>query len=154
VVVCTCAWGAASQALHLEAVLGAFVVGVLFGQMPRLPDEVRRKLESVTLAILAPIFFAVAGLTVNLAGLLEPRLLGLALVVIAVATGGKVIGTCLGARLIGGRDHWTALAFGAGLNARGAMEIIVATIGLKLGILGPDMFSKVCRRSRRACSSG
>src|SRR5690606_18526439 len=46
-----------------------------------------------------------------------------------------------GARLIGRRDHWTALSLGAGLNARGAMEIIVATIGLQVGILTQDMFS-------------
>ncbi len=141
VVVFTFAWGALTQALHLEAVLGAFVMGVLFGQMPRLPEDVRRKLESLALAVFAPIFFAVAGLKVNLAGLLTPRLFGLALAVIAVASTGKVVGTYLGARLIGRRDHWTALAFGAGLNARGAMEIIVATIGLSLGILSQDMFS-------------
>jgi nucleotide-binding universal stress UspA family protein len=49
--------------------------------------------------------------------------------VIAVATGGKVVGTYAGARLIGRKDHWTALSFGAGLNARGAMEIIIATVG-------------------------
>jgi nucleotide-binding universal stress UspA family protein len=61
--------------------------------------------------------------------------------VILVASGGKVIGTYLGARLIGRRDHWTALSYGAGLNARGAMEIIIATIGLELGILTPEMFS-------------
>src|SRR5699024_9448957 len=61
--------------------------------------------------------------------------------VIAVATLGKVAGTYFGARAIGGKDHWTALSFGAGLNARGAMEIIIATIGLNLGILTQDMFS-------------
>jgi nucleotide-binding universal stress UspA family protein len=43
--------------------------------------------------------------------------------------------------VIGGKDHWTALSFGAGLNALGAMEIIIATIGLNLGILTQDMFS-------------
>src|SRR5690606_37615457 len=53
----------------------------------------------------------------------------------------KIVGTYLGARLNGRRDHWTALSFGAGLNARGAMEIIIATIGLNLGILAEDMFS-------------
>lgn len=141
VVVLTFAWGAITQALNLEAVLGAFVMGILFGTMPRLPADVHLKLESVSLGIFTPIFFAVAGLKVNLQSLLEPTLLLIALAVIAVATFGKVIGTYLGARLVGGRDHWTALSFGAGLNARGAMEIIIATIGLSLGILSQDMFS-------------
>ena len=141
VVVLTFAWGAVTQALGLEAVLGAFVMGILFGQMPRLPEEVHRKLITTSLAIFTPIFFAVAGLKVDARALLEPRLLGIGLIVIAVASGGKIVGTYLGARLIGKRDHWTALSFGAGLNARGAMEIIIATIGLELGILSQAMFS-------------
>lgn len=134
-------WGAITQALDLEAVLGAFVMGILFGMMPRLPEEVIRKLESTALGIFAPIFFAVAGLKVNMLNLFEPTLIFITLLVIAVATLGKVVGTYFGARVIGGRDHYTALSFGAGLNARGAMEIIIATIGLNLGILTQDMFS-------------
>lgn len=141
VVVLTFAWAAITQGLGLEAVLGAFVMGILFGQMPRLPEEVHHRLATTSLAIFTPIFFAVAGLKVNARALLEPRLLLITLLVIAVASGGKILGTYLGARLIGRRDHWTSLSYGAGLNARGAMEIIIATIGLELGILSPDMFS-------------
>ncbi len=141
VVVMTLAWGALTQALGLEAVLGAFVMGILFGQMPRLPNSVHKDLGTVALAIFTPIFFAVAGLKVNIRSLLEPELILLTIVVILVASVGKVAGTYLGARLIGRREHWTALSFGAGLNARGAMEIIIATIGLELGILSQDMFS-------------
>ncbi len=141
VIVMTFLWGAITQALNLEAVLGAFVMGILFGTMPRLPEKVIHKLESMALAIFAPIFFAVAGLKVNIINLLEPTLILITLLVIGVATLGKVAGTYFGARVIGGKDHWTALSFGAGLNARGAMEIIIATIGLNLGILAQDMFS-------------
>ncbi|HRQ37659.1 MAG TPA: cation:proton antiporter [Chloroflexota bacterium] len=141
VMVFTFAWGALTQAFNLEAVLGAFVIGILFGQMPRLPETVHHKLESMALGIFSPIFFAVAGLKVNIQNLFDPQLIMITLLVIAVATGGKVVGTYLGARLIGRRDHWTSLSFGAGLNARGAMEIIIATIGLNLGILSQDMFS-------------
>lgn len=141
VIVLTFAWAAITQSLKLEAVLGAFVMGILLGQLPRLPDSVHEKLESIALGIFAPIFFAVAGLKVNVINLLDAKLLIISLIVIFVATAGKVVGTYLGARVIGRRDHWTALSFGAGLNARGAMEIIIATIGLKLGILSQDMFS-------------
>jgi Kef-type K+ transport system membrane component KefB len=141
VVVMTFLWGAISQALNLEAVLGAFVMGVLFGQMRRLPEDVHKKLITVSLGIFTPIFFGVAGLKVNVGQLLTPQLILITLVVIAIATAGKVVGTYTGARLIGRREHWTALSFGAGLNARGAMEIIIATIGLQLGILSQDMFS-------------
>jgi Kef-type K+ transport system membrane component KefB len=143
VIVMTLAWGAVTQGLGLEAVLGAFVMGILFGQMPRLPEEVHHKLITISLAVFTPIFFAVAGLKVNARALLEPRLFVIALLVIAVASGGKIVGTYLGARFIGRKDHWSALSFGAGLNARGAMEIIIATIGLELGILSQDMFSVI-----------
>lgn len=141
VVVMTFAWGAMTQALNLEAVLGAFIMGVLFGQMRRLPDTVHEQIEGMSMGVFTPIFFGVAGLKVNLQSLLEPQLLLVALVVILVASLGKVVGTYAGARLIGGRDHWTALAYGAGLNARGAMEIIIATIGLQLGVLSQNMYS-------------
>jgi len=143
VVVMAFAWGAMTQALEIEAVLGAFIVGILFGTLPRLPEAVVHKLESVTLGIFAPIFFAVAGLKVNVRSLLEPQLLALALAVLGVAILGKIVGTYLGGRLIGGVDHWTALSFGAGLNARGAVEIIIASIGLSAGILSQDMYSIV-----------
>ncbi|MEH1951104.1 MAG: universal stress protein, partial [Nostoc sp.] len=38
-------------------------------------------------------------------------------------------------------SHWEGLAMGSGMNARGAMEIVVATIGLSLGVLNPQMYS-------------
>ena len=141
VIVLAFAWGAFTQALNLEPVIGAFAIGILFGRLPRLPGEVVRKLESMALAVFAPIFFAVAGLKVNIGSILEPRLLLLTLVVLAVATFGKVVGAYLGARFISNQDHWTAIAYGSGLNARGALEIIVASIGLSLGILTTELFS-------------
>ncbi len=134
-------WGAITQALNLEAILGAFVMGILFGMMRRVPEQVFQKLESIALGIFAPIFFAVAGLKVNIVNLFDPTLIVITIIVIAIATLGKVAGTYFGARVIGKKDHWTSLSFGAGLNARGAMEIIIATIGLRLGILSQDMFS-------------
>ena len=129
--------------LRLEPVLGAFAIGILFGQMRRLPSDVSHKLEGAALAIFSPIFFAVAGLKVDIPSLANPRLLRLALVVIGVATFGKVVGAYLGSRYLSKQDHWTSLAYGAGLNARGAVEIIVASIGLSLGILSQEVFSMV-----------
>lgn len=141
VMVLTFTWAGLAQAINLESVLGAFVMGILFSLMPRLPGEVHRKLASMTFAIFAPIFFAVAGLKVNVINLLEPRLLGLTLLIIFIASMGKLLGGYAGGRLIGGHDHWTALTFGVGLNARGSQEIIIATIGLSAGILSQEMFS-------------
>ncbi|HEU5163143.1 MAG TPA: cation:proton antiporter, partial [Thermoanaerobaculia bacterium] len=137
------AWGALASSLHFEPVLGAFVIGIVLGQMRSIPEDTVRSLHSVALGIFAPIFFGVAGLKVDAMKLIQPRLALVALIVIAVATIGKVVGTFAGARLIGRKDPWTSLSFGAGLNARGAMEIIVASIGLSLGILSQEMFSVI-----------
>lgn len=134
-------WGALTQQLGLEALFGAFVIGIVFSQMPGLGVDAIHKLESITIAIFAPIFFAVAGLKVNALSLLEPQLFLITLVVIATAIICKIVGVYIGARYMAGRDHWTAIFFGAGLNARGSMGIIVATIGLSLGVLTQDMFS-------------
>lgn len=141
VIVLAFAWGGFTQALHLEPVIGAFAIGILFGRRPRLSVDVVHKLEAMALAVFAPVFFAVAGLKVNIAAIFEPRLLLVTLAVIGVATFGKVTGAYLGARLVSKQPHWTALAYGSGLNARGAVEIIIASIGLSLGVLSVEMFS-------------
>jgi Kef-type K+ transport system membrane component KefB/nucleotide-binding universal stress UspA family protein len=135
------AWGAIGQALGIEALLGAFVVGIVLSQIPQLNPDIIHKLESITFAIFAPIFFAVAGLKVNALGLLDPQLLLITVIVIVVAIICKMIGVYVGARTIGGTDHWSAIFFGAGLNARGSIGIIVANIGLSLNILNQEMFS-------------
>lgn len=143
VVVMMFVWGALSMSLKLEAVLGAFVIGIVFGQVRRLPEEVPETMESIAIGIFAPVFFAVAGLKVNLRSLLEPRLLALAVLIIVVTVLAKGAGTYVGARAVGGQGHWTALSFSAGLNTRGAMDIIIASIGLSLAVFSRDMFSIV-----------
>jgi Kef-type K+ transport system membrane component KefB/nucleotide-binding universal stress UspA family protein len=142
VLFCTFTWSALSHWLEVEALLGAFLMGLIFSQMRQLESEVVHKIESITLGFFAPIFFAIAGLKVNLISILESVILiETTLVVIAVASFCKIVGVYLGARYLAKYDHWTALFFGMGLNARGSMEIIVATVGLSLGILTQDMFS-------------
>lgn len=142
VVVAGFAWAAVAQALELEAVLGAFVAGVLFGTMRRLPATVIHSLDSAALAVFTPIFFAVAGLKVDVTRLFSVELIGIAALVLAVATFGKFVGAYVGARLVG-EDNWRAVAYGSALNARGAVEIIIATIGLSAGILSRDMYSVI-----------
>lgn len=136
-------WSTITQALHLEALFGAFVMGIILGQIRQLPTDIHQKIESLTLGFFAPVFFAVAGLKVNIANLFEPGLFLIGLLVIGVASFGKMVGAFTGARVFGKKDGWTAFTLAAGLNARGAMEIIVATIGLSLGILSQDMFTVI-----------
>lgn len=142
VVVAALGFGAAAQALGIEAVLGAFVAGVIFGASPRLPAEVVRRLNSISLAVFSPVFFAIAGLKVRLTDLAEPRLLAIGALVLVVAVAGKVIGAYAAGRFMG-LDRWSSFAYGSALNARGAVGIIVASIGLSFGILSTELYSIV-----------
>src|SRR6266550_4230332 len=134
------ALGSLTQFLGLEAVLGAFIAGILVGRVRRFDHHVAETFRVVALGIFTPVFFAVSGLRVDLAQLLHPEVMLVAAIVLAVAILGKFAGVYLGARLTR-LGHWEALCLGAGMNARGAMEIIVATIGLGLGILTAAMYS-------------
>lgn len=133
-------FGAVTQALKLEAVLGAFIAGILVGQVKRFDDRLRHVFEQVALGVFAPVFFAASGLRVDLAKLAEPKVLAVGLLVLTIAIAGKFVGAYVGAKATR-MGHWEALSLGAGMNARGAMEIIVATIGLSRGILTPEMYS-------------
>ncbi len=136
------ALGAAAftHTLGIEAALGAFVTGILAGHSPRFSREAGLTLELITSGFLAPIFFAAAGLKVDLLKMLAPETLVIGLIVLAIACFGKFTGAYIGSR-IGGLRHWEGIAMGSGMNARGAMEIIVATIGVSLGVLNPQMYS-------------
>jgi len=129
-----------THGLGLESMLGAFLAGILIGQSPRLKSQVAHTLELFTSSFCAPIFFATAGLKVNLPALLSPSLLAMTAVVLLVATLGKYIGCYLGGKVVG-LSHWQCLTLGSGMNPRGAMGVIVARIGLSLGILNQDMYS-------------
>jgi Kef-type K+ transport system membrane component KefB/nucleotide-binding universal stress UspA family protein len=133
-------FGSLTHYLNIEAVLGAFIVGILAGQVKRFHRSARHVFEVVTLGVFAPIFFATSGLRVDLTALLDPTVMLVGLIVLAAAIVGKFAGAALGAKL-SGLGKWEALSLGAGMNARGAIEIIVATIGLGLGVLTPEMYT-------------
>lgn len=133
---------AVTQSLRMEAVFGAFVVGILIGA-PGVADPKRlAPLRTVVLGVLAPVFLATAGLRMDLTVLGDPVVLAAAAVAIAVAIVGKFTGAYLGARL-SRLGHWPAVALGAGMNSRGVVEIVVAMVGLRLGILNVASYTIV-----------
>ncbi|MFI2074047.1 cation:proton antiporter [Streptomyces triculaminicus] len=131
---------AATQALGLEPMLGAFIGGVLIGSGSNVDLRRLAPLRAVVMAVFAPLFFATAGLHIDLAALAHPIVASAALVVLAVAVVGKFAGAFLGA-LVARLGVWEALAMGAGMNARGVIQIVVATAGLRLGVLTPATYT-------------
>ncbi len=135
-------YGVATQALGIEAVLGAFVAGVVLHRSRFQQQEVLHHVESITDSFLAPVFFATAGLRVDLTLLGEGDALQWAFVVVLVAIVAKFAGAFVGARLAG-QSRRAASALGAGLNARGALEIVIASVGLSLGVFTETAYTVI-----------
>jgi nucleotide-binding universal stress UspA family protein len=123
-----------TQALNLEAILGAFVVGILIAGLRHQLPQVRSILETITAAFFAPIFFAFSGLRVDVGLLDTSEALYWSAGLIAVAIAAKIVGTFVGG-WFGGIKGREAFALGAGLSALGAMGIVVAIVGLNLGVV-------------------
>jgi len=142
VVITMLGYGVATQALGIEAVLGAFVAGVVLHRSRFQQHDVLHHLESLTSVFLAPVFFATAGLRVDLGLLGEGDTLAWAALLVAVAIVAKFAGAFLGARLAG-QSPRAAAALGAGLNARGALEIVIASVGLSLGVFTETAYTVI-----------
>jgi len=137
IVVVTLLCAAVTERIGIHAVFGAFVAGLVLHQVPRLRKETVARLESFVLSVLSPVFFGIVGLRVDLGALGGGRMF---VVVLGVACLGKLVGCGVGA-LWGGFRFWEAASLAVAMNARGAMGIVAATIGLGLGILDQQMFS-------------
>ena len=136
------AFGVVTQRLGVEAVLGAFVAGVVLHRSRFQHEETLHVIEGLTYGFFAPIFFATAGLRVDLRELGNRTAILWTLVIIVVAVVAKFIGAYVGARLAG-RSKRGALALGAGLNARGALEIVIATVGAAVGVFNTVAFTAI-----------
>jgi hypothetical protein len=128
--------------IGIHTVLGAFVAGILVGESPILTRHIDEQLRGLVVALFMPVFFALAGLNANLSILADPRLLGLTCGIIAVASIGKFCGAFLGGTL-GGLNARESMALACGMNARGSTEVIVASIGLSLGVINQDLFTMI-----------
>jgi Kef-type K+ transport system membrane component KefB len=140
VVVFVLCFGSLSEGLGFHFIIGAFFGALLLDQRHFVAaryEDLRRTLGSVTNGFLAPVFFACLGLEFKLSVFDD---LGFMVAVLAVAIASKVLAGWLAGRAIG-MSHREALALGCILNGRGAMELVVASIALERGFIGPELFS-------------
>ena len=131
-----------TELIGVHTALGAFVAGMLVGQSPILTNHIEDELRGFILAFFSPVFFAVAGLGMDLRTLLDPALLMFTFAVIAVASIGKFLGALAGGRL-GGLTGRESLAMATALNARGSTEVIIASIGLTMGALSNQLYTMI-----------
>ncbi len=125
-----------TEYIGLHAILGAFIVGIAFGDSVHLREREREIIHQFVTNVFAPLFFVSLGFKVNFIENFDWQLV---LLVFFLAVGCKVFGASLGGYL-GGLTKRESLAVGFGLNARGAMEIILGTLALNAGLIDSKMF--------------
>jgi Kef-type K+ transport system membrane component KefB/nucleotide-binding universal stress UspA family protein len=132
----------ATEAIGVQTVLGAFVAGILIGESPILTRHIEEQLRGLIVALFMPVFFGLAGLGTDVASLGRPDMLMLTVGLIVVASVGKFSGATLGGRLAG-LTGAESLAVGCGMNARGSTEVIIASIGLSMGLINESFFTAI-----------
>lgn len=128
------AYGLFADVLGMHWVLGAFVAGLYFepsrvGQLAY--DEMKIVLSGVSSGFLAPLFFASIGLHVDWHAVTGTP--GLLAGLIAVAYFGKLIGAG-GPAVLSGMSRKEGLIVGAGMGARGELELVVISIAINSGL--------------------
>ncbi len=137
VVVCL-GLAALADIIGLAAIIGAFLAGLAFAE-----TREQYALEHQTLPVyelLVPMFFVITGASVDWRVFLDGPVVGLALVVTALAILGKVVGCGLGAWGLGPRGM---AIVGVGMAPRGEVGLIVASVGQSLHAIPDAVFSVV-----------
>jgi Kef-type K+ transport system membrane component KefB len=139
-VVGTLASAAATNAIGVHPLFGAFLAGVCFPRVEAWQTAIRTRLEMIASVLLLPLFFALTGLRTRL-DLLNDRSMWLwAGVVLIAAVLGKMGGAVIAARSTG--QSWrNAAALGALLNTRGLVELVVLNIAYNVGAFTPTLFT-------------
>jgi Kef-type K+ transport system membrane component KefB len=125
-----------TEYIGIHAIFGAFIIGVALGDSEHFSERAKEIVHQFINNIFAPLFFVSIGLRVNFFTNFD---LSLTLIILAIAFLGKILGAGFGTRL-GGFTWRESLAAGFGLNARGAMEIILGIIALENGLIGEKVF--------------
>ena len=124
----------------LHFVVGAFFAALLINKEflgLRNFIKVRNNMNSISMGFLAPIFFAGIGVQFNWFAIDNYFLL---IVVIIASLISKLAGGFFGGKLAG-LTGYESLTLGIGLNARGIMELVIATIALSNNFINESLFS-------------
>lgn len=125
----------------MHSILGAFMAGLFFkgNLFPKhISKELHKAFYDVSIGFMAPVFFVSAGFFVDVSVFQTD--LGLLVLITGMAIFGKIVGTAL--FYLPSKNGWReGLSIGTGMNGRGAVEIIIAEIGLGMGIIDKTIFS-------------
>lgn len=134
-------FGELAEVTGLHAILGAFIAGLFLQEgilQRKWSFEITDVVHDLSIGFLAPVFFVSAGFHISLDAVIANW--ELLAIVVVLATLGKIVGTTL-FYLPSGHGWREGLTVGAGMNGRGAVEVIVAEIGLAMGLISQEVFS-------------
>ena len=117
-------------------ILGAFLAGIALASRYKEQRQAHEVVYRFAISFFVPIYFVSIGLMANFSINFD---LPLILFILVIASLGKICGAGLGARM-GGMSRKDALAVGFGMNARGMMEIILASIALEFSLIDQRIF--------------
>lgn len=128
-----------TEELGVHALFGAFMAGLVMPKNERLLTDVVERIESLSLALLLPLFFALTGLRTRI-DLMGRSALGYGLAILAVAVTGKLAGAAFTAKATG--LQWRdAIGLGILMNTRGLVELVILNAALDLGVCSPELFT-------------
>lgn len=130
------------QVVGVEGALGAFVLGVLLGRSRFRHGSTLDAVQAMSAAIFAPLYFATAGLRVDVGALSATPVLISFAALVGVAAAAKFVGAVAGGALAR-LPRQELLALGFGLNGRGALQVIIGSAGLSAGIFTPGAYTDV-----------
>lgn len=128
--------GTLAESIGIHAIFGAFLVGVALGQGLEEENHAREIIYHFAISFFAPLYFVSIGLKADFAVNFDLRLV---LLLLFIACVGKICGAGLGA-WAGGMTLRAALAIGFGMNARGAMEMILASVAFEYKLIDQRIF--------------
>jgi Kef-type K+ transport system membrane component KefB len=129
-----------TESLGLHFIVGAFFASLLISDSLIGHDNLRtieKTTSNMAMGFLAPIFFASIGLEFNVSSIGN---IGLLVAVVGVSYLSKILGGFIGGRLAG-LERRVSFTLGIGLNARGIMELVIANIAYKAGLINNEVFS-------------
>ena len=129
-----------TESLGFHFIVGAFFASMLLSEK-LIGSEYMQAIEKTTsnmaMGFLAPVFFAGIGLEFYFQSIDD---WGFMLAVVAASFFSKILGGYFGG-ILTGLDKKTSLILGVGLNARGIMELVIANIAYKNGLINIEVFS-------------
>lgn len=130
----------ATELIGIHALFGAFLAGVVMPRQAAFRSYLSQRLEEFSSIFLLPVFFAFTGLRTEIGLLRDAETWLICLLIVFVATAGKLGASMLAARLTG-MGWLESFELGALMNTRGLMELIALNVGYELGILPPRIFT-------------